>query len=104
MRLVHGTHRVLEDAADAILRKDLSTITRPADKSDILTPWKERDRRSREVYVPQGVPDAASRSGTFHRETNPKYPHLNSATPGSRSTHRSARRGDLTPRDPSRGF
>lgn len=88
MRLVHGTHRALEDAADEILRQELSGITRPADKADILTPWKEQARRSREIYVASGTPDPANRTGMFHRAINRKHGHLNSATSGSLVQHR----------------
>lgn len=88
MRLVHGVHRPLEDAADKIINDAMRKITRPEDKSDILTPWKEQDRRRREIYVSGGVPDSANRSGNFHRSLNTKQAHLNSATPGSQIQHR----------------
>lgn len=87
MRLHRGVHPELEAEADAILRKALSGITRPEDKSDVLTPWKEADRRSREVYVAEGTPDPANRSGVFHRSLNTKHSHLNSATTGSMKQH-----------------
>lgn len=95
MRLVNGVHRALEDAADEMLREHLSGITRPADKADILTPWKEAARKRREIYVSSGVPDPSSRTGMFHRAINRKHPHLNSATQGSLTQHRNRVAGDL---------
>lgn len=77
-----GVHAPLEAAADALLKESLSKITRSADKSDILTPWKEQDRRRREVYVTSGTPDPATRRGIFGREWNPDRPHLNSTISG----------------------
>lgn len=62
-----GLHKPLEDAANEILRQHLSGITRNADKSDVLTPWKEQDRRKREVYVSTGTPDGRVRRGIFSR-------------------------------------
>lgn len=73
-----GLHKPLEDAANEILRASLAGVTRHADKSDVLTPWKEQDRRKREVYVSTGAPDASVRRGNFHRGLNPERPHLNS--------------------------
>lgn len=62
-----GLHKPLEDAANEILRQQLSAITRNADKSDVLTTWKEQDRRKREVYVTSGTPDGSIRRGIFTR-------------------------------------
>lgn len=73
-----GLHQPLEAAADEILRQHLSAITRNADKSDVLTPWKHQDRTKREVYVSEGVPDGSLRRGIFTRSYNPAHPHLNS--------------------------
>ena len=78
MPMRRGIHLSLEEAANGLLKESMRGITRHADKSDILTPWKEQERRRREVYVPSGTPDAANRSGIFHRATNPASPHLNS--------------------------
>lgn len=74
----NGVHRLLEDEADRILHEALSVITRRADKSDVLTPWKEADRRKREIYVKSGVPDGSLRRGIFHRGINAVHQHLNS--------------------------
>lgn len=78
MILRYGKHAPMEDAADEILRQHLSTVTKHSEKSDILTPWKEQARKSREVYVPSGTPDASLRRGNFHRSLNNSMPHLNS--------------------------
>lgn len=88
MRLHRGVHRELEDEADRILAEYHRTVTRPEDKKDILTPWKEQDRRSHEIFVRDGVPDRASRNGIFHRAVNPEHKWLNSATPASRAIRR----------------
>jgi hypothetical protein len=73
-----GVARALEDEADAILSRSMAGITRQADKADILTPWKEAQRKRREIYVASGVPDPAIRKGMYHRRANPAQPHLNS--------------------------
>jgi uncharacterized protein HemY len=78
MILRFGTHAPIEDLANEILREHLSGITKHSDKSDILTPWKEQARKSREVHVPSGSPDAALRRGDYHRAANLTSPHLNS--------------------------
>ena len=78
MILRSGVHREMEDAADEMLRVQLSGITRHSEKSDVLTPWKEQARRSREVYSSEGVPDGSLRRGIFTRELNPTHSHLNS--------------------------
>lgn len=84
----HGVHGPLEAEANEILRMATSAITRHSDKSDILTPWKEASRRSREVLVPSGTPDASLREGNFHKVLNPSQPHLNSVVPGQRPIKR----------------
>lgn len=77
-QLHYGLHAQLEEAATELIRKSLEGVTSMAEKSDILTPWKEMDRRRREVYTPDGAPDAALRRGMYHRAWNPWYPELNS--------------------------
>lgn len=94
----HGVHAPLEAAADELIFGHLAKVTRSADKADVLTPWKERDRRKREIYVPTGVPDAALRSGIFNRAENPdpRYRHLNSmeaAIPVKQQEHGASRYG-----------
>jgi hypothetical protein len=78
MRLRHGTCRELEDQADELIRRSLEGVTSRAEKSDILTPWKQQDRWDHEVYTGSGVADPAVRLGMFNRTWNGKYPHLNS--------------------------
>jgi len=77
MRMHYGVHVGLEEAADELLRQQVASLPR-SQKMDLLTPWKERDRLSREVYNSEGVPDPALRRGMFHRAWNPKQTHLNS--------------------------
>jgi len=77
-RMRFGVHKPLEEIADAIIAESLRGVTSQSAKSDILTPWKERDRRSREVYTGVGTPDPSIRQGMFHRRVNPSLPHLNS--------------------------
>lgn len=79
-----GVHAPLEEEADRILRESLAKVTRHSDKSDILTPWKETARRSREVYMPSGSPDGSLRRGNFNRRWNSDAPHLNSVEGVSR--------------------
>lgn len=73
-----GLHQQLDDAATELIRKSLEGVTSMSEKSDVLTPWKETDRRRREVYTADGVPDGALRRGMYHRAWNPTRPHLNS--------------------------
>lgn len=83
----YGVHRQLEDEADRILKESLAGVTSFEEKRDILTPWKEQERRRREMLVPSGTPDAALRRGMFGRAWNPEHPHLN-ATDGVASRPR----------------
>lgn len=76
--LRRGVHGPLEEAANAIIKESLQGVTRRSEKSDILTPWKERERYSREVYQASGSPDAMIRKGTFYKSANPSRPDLNS--------------------------
>jgi hypothetical protein len=73
-----GVHGPLEAAADEILWNSLRGVTSQSAKSDILTPWKEQDRRNREVLSSGGTVDPAIRRGMYHRVANHAYPHLNS--------------------------
>lgn len=77
-RLVYGVHKTLEEAANEMLRQSLQGVTSQEAKKDILTPWKEKDRASREILVAAGTPDAAFRLGMYHRAYNSAAPHLNS--------------------------
>jgi hypothetical protein len=75
-----GIHPELERVANALLKQSLAGVTSMSEKSDILTPWKEQDRRGREVYAESGTPDAATRRGMYHRAWNSGsgQEHLNS--------------------------
>lgn len=92
----NGVHPFLEAAANEILRQSLVGVTKYSEKSDILTPWKEQDRRNREVYVESGVPDAATRKGMYHRRYNPAMPHLNSRDCVSSRTSRTSKRESVS--------
>jgi hypothetical protein len=76
MPLRHGTHAPLEEAANEMLRVALRGVRHV--EHDVLTPWKEADRRRRELYVASGTPDAAVRQGCFYRALNTARPELNS--------------------------
>src|SRR5690606_17057525 len=78
MRIHRGVHSELEAEANRIIFGHLAKIPRAADKADVLTPWKEHERRRREVYVREGIPDPSLRSGNYHREANLRDAHLNS--------------------------
>lgn len=75
----HGTHAVLEAEADRLLHESLRGVTSFAAKKDILTPWKEADRKRREMTVPSGTPDPSLRRGMYNREWNSKHAHLNAS-------------------------
>lgn len=85
----YGVHKDLEDVANEIIKQSLAGVTSQTAKKDILTPWKEKDRREREVYTESGVPDVSTRRGMYHRARNETSPHLNSrdgtATRGRRT-------------------
>lgn len=77
-RIKYGTHLILEEAANEILFGHLRTITSREEKADVLTPWKEKNRISHEVYNVTGVPIPHVRNGMFHRVLNRSKPYLNS--------------------------
>lgn len=79
-----------------MIRESLKGVTKHSDKADILTPWKEVDRRRREVYTPAGTPDAASRQGLFHRSANSSRPQLNSRPGGYTQRGRDSLRSFVT--------
>ena len=92
MRMRYGIHRPLEEEADALIYGQVRKIKKHSE-NDILTPWKEKDRRKHEIYVPSGTPDPASRLGIYHRSLNPARPDLDAregvARYGSRRVPRS---------------
>ena len=77
-RMRYGVAKALEEEADALLKRSLAGVTSHEAKSDILTPWKEQERRRREVFVTSGTPDPAIRRGMYRRAMNPLQTHLNS--------------------------
>lgn len=78
-RVKSGIHEQLEAEADALIFGSLKDVTSREEKSDILTPWKEKNRKSREILSRTGHPiDGALRRGMFHRKYNPIQTHLNS--------------------------
>ena len=92
----YGVCASLEAQADAIIKESLAGVTRHSDKSDILTPWKEMDRRNREVYVESGTPDPTVRRGVFHRNYNPERLDLNSREGLARGGSTRGRTGSLS--------
>jgi hypothetical protein len=78
MQVHIGLHAQLEEAANELIRRSLEGVTSMSEKSDILTPWKEMDRRRREVYNVEGKPDGSLRRGMYHRAWNSRHRHLNS--------------------------
>lgn len=77
-RVRYGTNLVLEEEANAILFAHLREITSREEKSDILTPWKEKNRIGHEVYTAMGFPDPSIRQGMYGRVLNRAKPYLNS--------------------------
>jgi len=90
-RIRYGTHLALEEAANAIIFGHLRGISSREEKSDILTPWKEKNRLAKEVYNVTGFPQPSIRNGMFHRRLNRARPWLNSrdgiAQTASRQDH-----------------
>lgn len=78
-RVKSGIHEQLEALADELIFGSLKDVTSREEKSDILTPWKEKNRKSKEILSRTGHPiDAALRKGMYHRAYNPVQTHLNS--------------------------
>lgn len=71
-----GVDEDLEAQADALIYAETRAAVH-SEKRDILTPWKEQNRKGHEVLMPQVV-DASTRQGTFTRAYNPVQRHLNS--------------------------
>lgn len=90
-RVRYGTNLVLEEEADAIIFGHLREISSREEKSDVLTPWKLKNRLSKEVYNVTGFPQPSIRNGMFHRTLNRAKPWLNSrdgiAQTASRQDH-----------------
>lgn len=73
-----GIHPLLEAEANELIFGSLRGVTSQSAKSDILTPWKEADRYSREVYSASGTVDPQIRRGIYGRVANTRQNHLNS--------------------------
>jgi hypothetical protein len=74
----YGLFAPLEQAADELIFGSLQNVTSQAAKKDILTPWKEMDRKRKEVMATSGTVDPAVRRGMYHRVANLAKPYLNS--------------------------
>lgn len=74
----YGVHPLLEAEADRLIRESLRGITKHSEKADVITDFKRKKIRGREIYVESGVPDSSIRRGMFHRRANPVQTHLNS--------------------------
>lgn len=77
-RIRSGVHAQLEAEADALLYESIKGVTSREEKSDIMTPWKVKNRLMREVFVASGAPDARIRQGIYNRAYNRQQTHLNS--------------------------
>lgn len=88
-RVRYGVNPTLEEAADQIIFDYLRGITSREEKSDVLTPWKEKHRLAKEIYNASGFPDSSIRQGMFGRVLNRARPHLNSRDGLARSAARS---------------
>jgi len=78
-RIRYGVHEEMEAIANELIFGSLKDVTSREEKSDILTPWKEKNRKSREILSRTGHPiDGALRRGMYHRKYNPRQTHLNS--------------------------
>jgi hypothetical protein len=97
-QLHSGVHQPLDDAATELIRQSLEGVTSMSEKSDVLTPWKEMDRRRREVYTVEGAPDGAVRRGMYHRAWNSSAPHLNSVEGRARPSLAALHIGHSEPR------
>lgn len=78
-RVRYGVHAQLEAEADALIYESIKDVTSREAKSDILTAWKDKHRRTHEVLTRTGAPvDGAVRLGMFNRAYNRVQVHLNS--------------------------
>lgn len=94
-RVRSGVNELLEAEADALIFGSLKDVTSREEKSDILTPWKEKNRRSREILSRSGhAIDPALRRGMFHRTYNRVQTHLNSYDGPTRPIRMDARWDD----------
>jgi hypothetical protein len=88
-RVRYGVNATLEEAADEIIFGALRDITSREEKSDVLTPWKIKNRIGHEVYNASGFPDPSIRQGMYGRALNRAKPYLNSRDGLARAAARS---------------
>jgi hypothetical protein len=88
-RVRYGVNPTLEEAADELIYGQLRGITSREEKSDVLTPWKIKNRIGHEVYNASGYPDPSIRQGMFNRVLNRANPNLNSRDGLARAAARS---------------
>jgi hypothetical protein len=81
-----GIYLPLESLANEMIFGSLKGVTSQSAKSDVLTEWKEVDRRRREVLTSEGFPEAQTRRGMFKRAANKTKPYLNSREGIARGT------------------
>jgi hypothetical protein len=78
-RVRYGVCESLESEADRLIAESLIGVTSREAKSDILTPWKLKHRKTHEILTRTGAPvDPAVRRGQFTRSYNPNQTWLNS--------------------------
>jgi hypothetical protein len=78
-RIRYGVHEQLEAMADALLAASLDGVTSREAKSDIMTPWKWKHRKTHEILTRSGAPvDPSTRRGQFSRAYNAAQTYLNS--------------------------
>jgi hypothetical protein len=78
-RVKYGIYELLEAEADRLIAESLEGVTSREAKSDILTPWKLKHRKTHEILTRTGAAvDPAVRQGQFTRAYNPVQTWLNS--------------------------
>ena len=78
-RVKYGVAELLEAEADRLIAESLIGVTSREAKSDILTPWKMKHRKTHEILTRTGAPvDPSTRRGQFTRAYNSQQTWLNS--------------------------
>lgn len=70
-RIVSGVDYKLEQQANELLKESRRGITALSAKKDFLTEEQLKQRKDREVYNANGVPDVHIMSGLYKRSYNP---------------------------------
>ena len=74
-----GVNKLLEEMATEMILASIDGETSREKKSDIMTPWKEKHRKTHEIQSLSGAPvDPSTRRGIFGRAYNRVQTHLNS--------------------------